>query len=32
VIYAAVVTILLGFRVVWYIRKRERTRSAIPQA
>jgi sulfoxide reductase heme-binding subunit YedZ len=31
VIYAAVVTVLLGFRVVWYVRKRERTRPAIPQ-
>jgi methionine sulfoxide reductase heme-binding subunit len=31
VIYAAIVTVLLGFRVVWYMRKRERTRPAIPQ-
>jgi methionine sulfoxide reductase heme-binding subunit len=31
VVYAAIVTVLLGFRVVWYMRKRERTRPAIPQ-
>jgi methionine sulfoxide reductase heme-binding subunit len=31
VIYAALVTVLLGFRVVWYLRKRERTRAVIQQ-
>jgi methionine sulfoxide reductase heme-binding subunit len=31
VIYAALVTVLLGFRVVWYLRKRERTRPVIQQ-